>query len=596
MARVFLTTLNAKFIHSSLALRYLRAFIADAHDVVMEEFTIHDPLDYILGRVYEADPEVVGFSCYIWNIEEIKRLVPLIRKILPHVVIVLGGPEVSYDTKEFLEENKAVDVVVIGEGEAPLRNLLAAIEQHQPYSAVSGIYYRAEDFSIHTTGPSSKLRLDDLPTPYPEDAMDELRNRIVYYEASRGCPFHCQFCLSSIEDGVRYFSLQRVLDDLNRLIKANVRQIKFVDRTFNLRKDYAMKIFEFLVENHGNTTFHFEITGDILKSDIVQWLCEHAPKGLFRFEVGVQSTNDLTNELVRRRQDFTRLAATVRKIKESGRILQHLDLIAGLPEEDFLSFRNTFNDVFELRPDELQLGFLKLLKGTGLRQKAEQFGYVFMDTAPYELLSNHSLTFSDIHRLKHMEDILEKYYNSGRFPYTLEYLITESFPTAFDFFLSFGEFWNAKGWARIGHQPLDLVRRLQAFLEYEGKFDENVTTLLHADFLLREKLRPRSLLWDSGLSQAHQLELLRRLLQAQRTDVSDGYLMTKINDLEKRIVLDHAAIGAIPYMFAQVNVDPSEVYYLAYVYPIAVGRPIVYLLSDSILEVQHDMGLLANQI
>lgn len=593
MARVFLTTLNAKFVHSSLALRYLRAYVADAHEVIMEEFTIHDPMLHILGQIFKSKPDVVGLSCYIWNIEEIRQLVPLIKKVLPGTIIVLGGPEVSYETNAFLEENLAVDVVVVGEGEKPLRELLAVVGDRSEWCHVRGVYYRDEQCVIRRTGIQEKIPLDEIPTPYPDDRMDELHQRIVYFEASRGCPFHCQFCLSSIEDGVRYFSLQRVIDELNHLIRAGVRQIKFVDRTFNLRKDYALKIFEHLIQTPGDTTFHFEITGDILRSDVVQWLCDHAPAGLFRFEIGVQSTNDVTNDLVQRRQDFTRLSTTVRNIKASGRILQHLDLIAGLPEEDYQTFRKTFDDVFALRPDELQLGFLKLLKGTGLRKMAEQFGYVYMETAPYELLSNKSLSFSDVLQLKYMEDILEKYYNSGRFPLTIDYLMKNSYTSAFDFFQSFGIMWNENEWSRIGHQPLDLIDRLRQFLLREGRLDVNVETLLHADYLLREKMRPRTLWWDTQCPHGLQLQLLRTLFDQGHIGghATDDRLLVRQGNVEKRIVFDRATVGAIQTIFPEKDMADAHGYYFAYVYPSDVGKASVYLLFDQTMET-HNVTML----
>ncbi len=594
MARVFLTTLNAKFVHSSLALRYLRAMISNTHEVVMDEFTIHDPAQHILGRIYEAAPDVIGFSCYIWNIEEIKRLLPLVKKIFPDTVIVLGGPEVSYETREFMEANPSVDVVVIGEGEGSFRDFLAVLGDRTSWIRVPGICFRNAQQVIERTGPGEKLVLDAVPSPYREDTMHELHQRIVYFEASRGCPFHCQFCLSSIEDTVRYFSLDRVIDDLQRLIDAGVRQIKFVDRTFNLHKEYAIKIFEFLIQTKGITTFHFEITGDILKPDIVQWLCTNAPPGLFRFEIGVQSTNDITNDIVQRRQNFTRLSETVRNIKESGRILQHLDLIAGLPEEDYRSFQKTFDDVFALRPDELQLGFLKLLKGTGLRRMADKFGYVFMDTAPYEILSNHCLSFSDVLRLKYMEDILEKYYNSGWFKLTIEYLMRHCYESAFVFFQSFSEMWNSRGWSRIGHQPLDLVFRLRSFLQLEGFFDETLEILLHADYLLREKLRPRNLWWDPEISHGLQLHLVRSLLveNNQRIELTDDRLFVKPHHLEKRIVIDRAAIGAIPFLFPDVEIQDAKRYYLVYVYAAGAGTANVYLLHDQVVEERDDDWLM----
>lgn len=497
LSRVVLVTLNAKFVHSSLALRCLRAAVEDNHEVILKEFTIHDPVETLVGGIFACAPDVIGVSCYIWNIEETARILPVLRKVLPDVMIVLGGPEVSYDTEYFMDRLPVVDAIVIGEGEEAFRELVDARAAGLRLAEIPGLCLREADGMVKRTPPRTKVsRLDSLPTPYSTVHMEELKNRIVYYEASRGCPFSCQFCLSSIESGVRYYSLERVKTDLARLIDAGVRQIKFVDRTFNLRKDFALEIFSFLIQNPGDTTFHFEITGDILRPDVVDWLCEHVPKGLFRFEIGVQSTNDVTNDIVARRQDFAKLSRTVTRLKQSGKIVQHLDLIAGLPQEDYSSFERTFNDVFALSPEELQLGFLKLLRGTGLRRMASQFGYVYMDTAPYEMLFNQCLTYAEVLRLKRLEDVLEKFYNSGWFPHIIHDAVTRLFASPFAFFQTFGDFWSERGYARIGHQPLDLVRRLEAFLIESEVYDEVAQALLRADYLLREKLRPRTLWWQ----------------------------------------------------------------------------------------------------
>lgn len=578
MARVLLATLNAKYVHSSLALRYLRAAVEDTHDVAMLEFTIHDPVEHILSSLFEAAPDVIGLSCYIWNIEETGRLLPLIKKILPQTVVVLGGPEVSYDCAYYLARFPAADVVAVGEGEETLRELLYQYDQGvRRFSAVRGLYVRNETGLIVGTGARSKMDLKRLPTPYPGSRMDELRDRIVYFEASRGCPFTCQFCLSSIESGVRYFPLERVKSDLGRLIDAGVRQIKFVDRTFNLRRDYAMEIFRFLIAFPGHTTFHFEITGDILKPDIVRWLCVNVPTGLFRFEIGVQSTNDVTNTIVKRRQNFSRLSDTVHMIAQSGNIVQHLDLIAGLPEEDYGTFRKTFNDVYALHPNELQLGFLKLLRGTGLRSMAEHYGYVFMDTAPYETLYNDIMPFSDVLRLKRLEDILEKYYNSGRFPHVIQYATDRLFDSPFDFFQSFGTFWHAQGWSRIGHQPLDLIRRLAQFLEREGKFDDVVSALLRADYLLREKVRPRSLWWSSPLSDGDRQRMFNQLLRHRNLW---NTLMTEQElhrtDIAKRVIIDEIPGEAHLLLFPERKLRGDDRVRLLYVFPADTGNPMVF--------------------
>ncbi|MDI3256354.1 MAG: DUF4080 domain-containing protein, partial [Kyrpidia sp.] len=401
--KIVLSTLNAKFIHSSLALRYLRAVVEGEFDVSLREFTIKDDPLRVLGNLVGEKPDVVGFSCYIWNIFETLRIARLIKKVSPATRIVLGGPEVSYDTGEWMERCPEIDAVVIGEGESTFRELLRAWRDREDLRRVAGLAYR-EGNRVRITSRREWIDpLDAIPSPY-QGRLDDLAHRIVYFEASRGCPFHCQFCLSSIEDGVRYFSLDRVKTDLARLIDHGVDQIKFVDRTFNLKKEYALELFRFLAEYPGKTVFQFEITADILRPEIVDFVAAQAPPGRFRFEIGVQSTNEETNRLIRRVQRFDRLARTVTRLRESGRVVQHLDLIAGLPREDYASFRKTFNDVYALQPDELQLGFLKMLRGTGLRARAAEFGYVYMDEPPYEVLTNDVLPYEDVRRLKRVED------------------------------------------------------------------------------------------------------------------------------------------------------------------------------------------------
>lgn len=482
--KVVLATLNAKFIHTSLALRCLKAYSAAEFDMDIAEYTIKDPVMNIVSDLFARKPKVVGFSCYIWNIEETITVIGMLRKIMPEVRIVLGGPEVSYDTELWMERIPEADFIVMGEGEETFNHLLKEIEGAGKYHMVFGIAYRKykdgkEQVLINPGRP--KLDLSTLPSPHRfEEDIPSLANRVVYFETSRGCPFSCQFCLSSIEVGVRYFDIERTKADILYLIEKGAKLIKFVDRTFNIKRDYALEMFKFLIENHNGCMFQFEITADIMRPEVLDYLAEHAPAGIFRFEIGVQSTNDVTNLAVQRRQNWTKLVRTVTKVKDSGKIDQHLDLIAGLPHEDYDTFRKTFNDVFALRPEELQLGFLKMLRGTGLRLDAEKYGYVYMDRAPYEMLGNELLPFADIIRIKRVEDVLEKYWNAHKMDNTLLYLVDHVFASPFDFFQSFGDYWENHGWQKIGHQLEDLYLRLWSFLqdcgqeESEGRLDLEV--------------------------------------------------------------------------------------------------------------------------
>lgn len=543
--KTILTTLNAKYIHSSLALRYLRAFVQDDFpDIEMKEYTIKDPAETIVADLYLSKPDLIAFSVYIWNVEETLPILSMLKKILPNVKIVLGGPEVSYDTKTWMNRCPDIDIIVKGEGEATFHDVLTHLKNEQELGDVPGIVYRCGS-EVLSTPARSKLDLDRIPSPFQNlDDVEQLRNRIVYFETSRGCPFSCQFCLSSIESGVRYFSLERVKRELAYLIDSGIRTIKFVDRTFNLNRQYALALFSFLIEHRGDTVFQFEITGDILPKEIVDFLSANAPKGLFRFEMGVQSTNDMTNALVKRRQNFTKLSQTIQSVKDSGSIVQHLDLIAGLPEEDYQSFRKTFNDVFTFEPDELQLGFLKMLRGTGMRLRSADFGYVYMDQAPYEIFSNNVLSYDDVLRIKQVEDVLEKYWNDGRLQSTVRYLTRHVFSSPFDFFQSFGAHWEARGWSRIGQQLEDLFLRLDGFLEEacgETERESAKSYMIH-DFLLQFRIRPHKVWWDRALNRSARAKLAERL-SANPSELSTAFAQL---DLTKAELEKHAVIELLP--------------------------------------------------
>jgi anaerobic magnesium-protoporphyrin IX monomethyl ester cyclase len=512
---VICSTLNAKFIHTNLAIRYLKAYAGSEYDIKIKEYTIKDPVLNIVTDLYQQNPAVIGFSCYIWNIEETIKVVRMLKKIDPSILIVLGGPEVTYDTADWMEKIPEVDFIVVGEGELTFKQLLKEIETTKNYRNVHGIAYR-DNGRVLSTPQMNKLDLKELPSPYrfSEDISD-LGKRVTYIETSRGCPFSCQFCLSSIEVGVRYFDREKIKEDIRYLMEHGAKTIKFVDRTFNISRSYAMDMFRFLIdERKPGVVFQFEITADIMRPEVIEYLNKEAPKGLFRFEIGVQSTNDATNELVMRKQNFEKLTRTVTMVKDGGKIDQHLDLIAGLPEEDYFSFRKTFNDVFELRPEELQLGFLKMLRGTGVRLRAADHQYIFMDHSPYEILGNNVLSFQDIIKIKQVEDVLEKYWNDHRMDKTVEFLVTNVFPTPFDFFQQFGSYWDEKGWSRIGHQLEDLYRRLYEFLSSIGI--ENLRTiegLMKFDYLRNHKYKPRKPWWESTFDKDKRTRIYKQILE-----------------------------------------------------------------------------------
>jgi anaerobic magnesium-protoporphyrin IX monomethyl ester cyclase len=546
-----LATLNAKYIHTSLALRYLRAYAReDFPDIDLCEYTIKDPDLSVAADIHKRKPDVVGFSCYIWNIEETIPIIQMLRKTNPDVKIVLGGPEVSYDSRMWLERLPEVDAIVINEGEKTFHRVLTEFarerETGEParLELVPGIVYHHAEKGVQQTFPAEKMKLDEIPSPFDEDDLPTLVNRVVYFECSRGCPFSCSYCLSSIETGVRYFDLDRTLSELKRLIDAGVKTVKFVDRTFNIHRRYALTVFDFLIKNHNGTIFQFEITADILKPDVVQYLAENAPPGIFRFEIGVQSTNDITNDIVQRRQNWEKLTNTVLGIKNSGKIDQHLDLIAGLPEEDYHSFRKTFNDVFELRPEELQLGFLKMLRGTGVRAEAEKYGYQYMDNAPYEILSNNVLSFDDVIRIKRVEDVLEKYWNAHRADRTVTYLFTHEFASPFDFFQEFGDYWEERGWNRIGHQLEDLFKRLQQFLLARDTQNMDIVQgLMKLDYLKAFKNKPRAIWWERSLDKPAASSLIQTL--AERPELlGAAFASLKLNEQD---IHKHCLLEVVPF-------------------------------------------------
>lgn len=543
--RITLTTLNAKYIHTSLAIRYLKAFCEKDYQIDLVEYTIKDPAINIVSDLFNRNPDVLGFSCYIWNIEETIKVIQMLKKIKPEMKIILGGPEVSYDVEYWMNRIPEVDFIVIGEGEETFHHLLQEIEGEQKYHYVFGISYRNKDGKVVINPPRPKLDLSRIPSPYRfKEDLPHLANRIIYMETSRGCPFSCQFCLSSIEVGVRYFDKEQIKADILYLIENGAKLIKFVDRTFNIKRDYAMEMFQFLIENHQGCVFQFEITADIMRPEVLDYLSANAPEGIFRFEIGVQSTNDETNLLVKRRQNFAKLSRTVSKIKESGRIAQHLDLIAGLPEEDYHSFRKTFNDVFALRPEELQLGFLKMLRGTGLRMQAEEYGYIYMDHAPYEILGNRVLSFADIVRIKRVEDVLEKYWNAHRMDHTLLYLIEREFASPFDFFQEFGDYWEERGWARIGHQLEDLFIRLDQFISARGvEHPEVVRGLMKLDYFLQHQHKPRKTWWQFNMSKEEQDKWYKVLCQ-EPEKVSSGFAELGLSEKELH---KHTMLEILPF-------------------------------------------------
>ncbi|MCM2603709.1 B12-binding domain-containing radical SAM protein [Rossellomorea marisflavi] len=563
MKKVVLSTLNAKYIHTNLAIRCLKAYAEPDFDVELAEYTIKDPVLNIATDLFSKQPDVIGFSCYIWNIEETINVIGILRKIMPDVKIILGGPEVTYDVPYWLERLTDVDFIILGEGEESFKQFLTEANGDEDWDKVAGIAYMKDGKPV-IRPQSNKIDLREVPSPFRfEEDLEQLSKRVTYIETSRGCPFRCQFCLSSIEVGVRYFDREKVKEDIRFLMQNGAKTIKFVDRTFNISRSYAMEMFQFLIDEHlPGTVFQFEITADIMRPEVIEFLNQNAPAGLFRFEIGVQSTNDETNDLVMRRQNYEKLTRTVTMVKDGGKIDQHLDLIAGLPEEDYQSFKKTFNDVFELRPEELQLGFLKMLRGTGLRIRANDHQYTYMDHSPYEILGNNVLTFDDIVRIKQVEDVLEKYWNDHRMDQTIEYLVSNVFETPFDFFQEFGSYWEGKGWSRIGHQLEDLFKRLREFLlTKEGVSLPVVEGLMKLDYLQNQKYKPRKPWWNNTMTKEQRSSLYQEILASP---VMAGPAFTEMN-LSEKDLYKHTISNTLPWltgrtdMFSLISSLPQDV-------------------------------------
>ena len=489
--KILLTTLNSKFIHTNLAIRYLKSYTKDLVDADIREYTINNDLDYILKDIYKNDYDVILFSTYIWNVLDIVKLCENIKKVKPNTIIGLGGPEVTYDSENAMEKYPFVDYILCGEGELVFRDLVMYLQGNKNIEDVEGIVYR-NNGEIVVNRPKELLQnLDEIPSPYENLDPKEYENRIVYYETSRGCPFNCQYCLSSTLKGLRYFSIDRVKKDLKALIDARVSQIKFIDRTFNANKKFAKEIMNFLMENDNDyTTYHFEVTAHLLDDDMLEFL-SNCKEGLFQFEIGVQTTNQKVLDAVGRRDDFTKLSKVVKKIASYRNIHQHLDLIAGLPYEDMGSFIRSFNDVYSMRPQQLQLGFLKVLKGSYLEEMAQTYGIVYQSCPPYEVLYTKWLSYGDIIRLKRVEEMVELYYNSNQFTHLIP-VLQSRFENPFAMYDKLANFYHEKGY--FVHTPARAYR-YQVLLEFAQQEDPDGMELYRElavyDLYLRENAKSR---------------------------------------------------------------------------------------------------------
>ena len=492
--KILLAACNAKYIHSNLAVYNLKSCSGEySHNVVIKEYTINQIQDDILKDIYLEQPDVICFSCYIWNISFVKELVPDLKKILPHVDFWAGGPEVSYDAVEFLKKNPAFFGVMVGEGEETFHELAGYYIERKPENLkeIRGVAFHDETKvpDIVHTGWRELMDLSKVPFAYSN--LTEFKNRIIYYESSRGCPFSCSYCLSSIDKKLRFRDIELVKKELQFFIDNKVPQVKFVDRTFNCKHDHAMAIWRYITEHdNGITNFHFEISADLLREEELALMKTMRP-GLIQLEIGVQSTNPQTIKAIRRTMDFEKLKGIVEQIHGFGNIHQHLDLIAGLPYEGYESFHKSFCDVYALRPEQFQLGFLKVLKGSHMMEMTGEYQILYKDREPYEVLSTAWLTYGEILGLKMVESIVEVYYNSGQFKHTLVFL-EQYFEDPFRMYEALGRFYEKKGYSEISHSRM---RRYEILMEFAGEQKEIplevLSDVMLLDLYLRENLKSR---------------------------------------------------------------------------------------------------------
>ncbi len=488
--RILLVALNAKYVHTSLALRYLRSEVIVVYpDVLLREYSINDRLDRIAGDLFEAKADVIGFSCYIWNLKEVVALIRRLHPVCPNVKFVVGGPEVSFEFEEFLLQHPEVDALVLGEGEKTFLELLTAWEYGDDLSDVLGIAWNKSGKIIINPLQPSPLDLNDLTDPYTE--KEDFTGRLVYVETTRGCPFNCQYCLSSTFRGVRFLEPERFRIMFRQLLKYGARTIKFVDRTFNANKRHAFRILDIVREESKllpdvqRIRVHCEMAGDLFDDEWMEYFRAY-PGGLIQLEIGVQSTHTPTLKIVARPQNFEEWKKYIPEMQTLG-IPLHLDLIVGLPEENWIAFRTSFNDVYRVKPDMLQLGFLKVLKGSGLRLDSEHYGLVYTPDPPYTILETPVLSHDEILQLLRMEDLLDKYYNSGKFVHALNEVL-KLFPTPFDFYHRFAEFWEQCGWFHRQWQGKALFDKLWEFIEeVRGSRSESQSSKLYEREALRSQ-------------------------------------------------------------------------------------------------------------
>lgn len=538
---ILMIGINAKFIHSNLAIRSIQQYAAEHGGVHLHraEFTINQRVEFILPEIYKRKPQVVGFSCYIWNFEMVKRLANELKKVLPQTFVFFGGPEVSFNAEEVLRTT-AADCVVCGEGEQSVTDLARCLEQSGDLHTVCGIVFR-DGNDIVSTPPAPLLPMADVPFVY--DDLSDLEHRILYYESSRGCPFQCQYCLSGNGQRVRMRPLEQVYRHLDFFLAHRVRQVKFVDRTFNCDRRYALSIWKYLHEHdNGYTNFHFEIAAELLNEEMLAFLPQ-VRKGFFQFEIGVQSTNPKTLEHIKRITKIDELRVIVKRLQSGRNIHLHLDLIIGLPYESYERFGESFNDVYHLRPDQLQVGFLKLLKGSGLYENRERYGIVCSEYAPYEVLYTDNLPYEKLLKLKMVEELVEVYYNSNRFLKLTHYLVG-LFPSPFAMFEAFAAFYEENGLHRCSHTNVEDYTIAYRFFQSLHCGDEELFQwYAKFDLYSHEKARKLPDWLTVSLHEAHKTAIYAFYEQADNRE----RLLPEFAELDTKQLYRQAHIEVFPF-------------------------------------------------
>ena len=532
--KTLITTLNAKFIHTALSVRLLYVASKDHYDVDFKEYTIKDDLNHVKEDILSMEVDVVAFSCYIWNIAYIEELCILLKSANPNIIIILGGPEVTYEPEHFINHFK-IDYVMSGDGEETSPQLLACLEQKRSVD-VCGVSYQG--FISQQVACVDLKLVESFDSPYDlaQDKKDKAK-RILYFETSRGCPFQCQYCLSSLEKGLRFFSKNYLEKQLDIVIHSGAKVVKLLDRSFNASVDHALFILDYLFKHHvPGQQFQFEINADVFQQKIIDFINENAPEGLLRFEIGIQSTYEPTNRAVKRMQNFDRLSEVIKALMAGGKCDLHLDLIAGLPYEGYQRFQQSFDEVFAFRAKELQLGFLKMLRGTSLRNNADDYGYQYDVVPPYEMQKNDWMSEKEIENIHIAEDMLEKYWNSGRFVLSMNAMMDDE-RSPFDFLYRLGRYYQAKQYPRIGYQLFHLFECLNDFSE--GKYED----LLIRDYLPLHKTKPKK--WYSKtLDRQHRHHVVEYLSQQYGLDqdklhryalieaIDQGYLVALYENMQ----------------------------------------------------------------